>query len=150
MLEEKLKELGIEIPQVPQPLASYVPAVKSGNLIFTAGQVPMKNGQLVFKGKVGTDLSLSQATEAAKLCILNGLGAVKSEIGDLNKIKKIVKVVVFVNSAEGFRDQPKVANGASDLLVQLFGENGKHARSAIGVKELPIDAAVEIELIVEI
>lgn len=150
MLEEKLKELGIEIPQVPQPLASYVPAVKSGNLIFTAGQVPMKNGQLLFKGKVGTDLSLNQATEAAKLCILNGLGAVKSVIGDINKIKKIVKVVVFVNSAEGFRDQPKVANGASDLLVQLFGENGKHARSAVGVKELPIDAAVEIELIVEI
>ena len=122
MLEEKLKELGIEIPQVPQPLASYVPAVKSGNLIFTAGQVPMKNGQLVFKGKVGTDLSLSQATEAAKLCILNGLGAVKSEIGDLSEFE--IDVNQFTNLDELKEVLEKANFGKDHTLEEVQKELG--------------------------
>ncbi|MCB0746772.1 MAG: RidA family protein [Ignavibacteriae bacterium] len=150
MVEEKLKELGILIPEAPKPLASYIPAIKVGNLVFTAGQITLLNGELKFKGKVGKDLTLEEGKEAAKLCIINCLSVIKAEIGSLGKIKRIVKVTAFVNSADGFTDQPKVANGASDLLVALFGEQGKHVRSAVGVNGLPIDASVEIEMIVEV
>lgn len=159
MIEEKLKELGFEIPEAPKPLASYIPVKKVGNLVFTAGQIPMKDGELVFKGKIGKYLTdsklgkesgLENGIKAAELCTINCLSVIKSVIGDLDNIKQIVKVTVFVNSADGFTDQPKVANGASDLLVKVFGENGKHVRSAVGVNELPIDASVEIEMIVEI
>jgi enamine deaminase RidA (YjgF/YER057c/UK114 family) len=148
--EEKIKELGFELPQAPTPLASYVPTVRSGNLVFTAGQVPVKDGKLIYAGKVGKDISAEDAQKAAQICALNCISVVKAEIGSLENIKRIVKISVFVNSAEGFTEQPKVANGASDLLVEIFGEAGKHARSAVGVNELPIDAAVEIEMIAEI
>jgi enamine deaminase RidA (YjgF/YER057c/UK114 family) len=150
MIEEKLKQMNITIPVAPKPLASYIPATKIGNLVFTSGQVPIQSGNLVYKGKVGAELSLETGKEAAKLCAVNCLSAVKSVIGNLNYIKRIVKVTAFINSADGFTDQPKVANGASDFLVELFGENGQHVRSAVGVNELPIDAAVEVEMIVEI
>lgn len=149
-VNEKLKELGIEIPPAPKPLASYIPSVKVGSLVYTAGQVPVKNGELQFKGKVGKNISLEEAVKAAKLCAVNCLSAVKSAIGDLDKIDRIVKVTVFVASDDGFNDQPKVANGASDFLVEVFGENGMHVRSAVGVSELPLGAPVEIEMIVQV
>ncbi|MCZ7603675.1 MAG: RidA family protein [Melioribacteraceae bacterium] len=150
MLEEKLKDLGIEIPEAPMPLASYIPSTIVGNLVYTAGQVPLINGKLKNAGLVGRDISMADAQEAAKTCAINCLGAVKKAIGDLNKIKRIVKLTVFVASEDGFVDQPKVANGASDLLVEIFGENGKHVRSAVGVTALPLNAPVEIEMIVEL
>ena len=150
MIEEKLKKLNINIPVAPKPLASYIPVTRVGNLVFTAGQIPLENGTLKYKGKIGKEIDLETGKEAAKLCAINCLSVIKSEIDDLDKIKKIVKVTVFVNSADGFTDQPKVANGASDLLVELFEEKGKHVRSAVGVSELPIDASVEVEMIAEI
>lgn len=150
MLEEKLKELGIEIPEAPMPLASYIPSTVVGNLVYTAGQVPLINGKLKNAGLVGRDINLADAQEAAKTCAINCLGAVKKAIGDLNKIERIVKLTVFVASEDGFVDQPKVANGASDLLVEIFGDNGKHVRSAVGVTALPLNATVEIEMIAEL
>lgn len=150
MIEEKLNELGYEIPEAPKPLASYIPVTKVGNLVFTAGQIPMKSGELVYKGKIGKEISLENGIKAAEICTINCLSVIKSQIDNLDNIKKIVKVTVFVNSADGFTDQPKVANGASDLLVRVFGEKGKHVRSAVGVNELPIDSAVEVEMIVEV
>ncbi len=150
MIEEKLKQMGIVLPEAPKPLASYIPCVKSGNLVFTAGQITLENGKLKFKGRVGSEITLDEGKDAAKLCAINCLSVIKAEIGSLEKINRIIKVTVFVNSAEGFTDQPKVANGASDLLVEVFGEKGKHVRSAVGVNELPIDASVEIEMVVEV
>lgn len=150
MFEEKLKELGIEIPEAPMPLASYIPSTIVGNLVYTAGQVPLINGKLKNAGLVGRDISMTDAQEAAKTCAINCLSVVKKAIGDLNKIKRIVKLTVFVASEDGFVDQPKVANGASDLLVEIFGENGKHVRSAVGVTALPLNAPVEIEMIAEL
>jgi len=150
MIEEKLKELGIIISDAPKPLASYIPVTKVGNLIFTAGQIPIQDGNLKFKGKIGGKVTLQGGIKAAELCTVNCLSVIKSQIGNLDNIKKIIKVTVFVNSEEGFVDQPKVANGASDLLVKVFGETGKHVRSAVGVNELPIDSSVEIEMIVEV
>ncbi len=150
MFEEKLKELGITIPEAPAPLASYVPAVVTGNYVFTAGQLPMQEGKLVYTGKVKTDVNIDDAYKAARICAINCLSAVKSAIGNLDKIEKIVKLSVFVASSEGFTAQPKVANGASDLMVEIFGDAGKHARSAVGVSELPLNAPVEIEMIVKV
>ena len=150
MIEEKLKQMNIVLPEAAKPLASYIPVTKTGNLIFTAGQIPTKDGKLTFKGKIGKDISLEDGKDAAKLCAINCLSVLKSEIQSLDNIKRIVKVTVFINSSEGFTDQPKVANGASDFLVELFGEKGKHVRSAVGVNELPIDASVEVEMIAEI
>lgn len=150
MFENKLKELGIDLPQAPKPLAAYVPAVKVGDLVYTAGQIPLINGELVFKGKVGSDLSEEQGYEAAKICAINCLSAVKSVIDSLDEVEQIVKVTGFVNSAPGFTMQPKVINGASDFLGEVFGEKGNHARAAVGVNELPIDAAVEVEIIVKL
>ncbi len=150
MFTEKLREMNIEIPEAPKPLAAYIPATKVGDLVFTAGQLPVKDGKLQYSGKVGSEVSEDNAMNAAKLSAINCLGVIKAEIGNLDKIEKIVKVTVFVNSAEGFTSQPKVANGASEFLVEVFGEAGKHVRSAVGVNELPINAAVEIEMIVKI
>ncbi len=150
MIEEKLQQMKITIPDAPKPLASYIPVTQVGNLIFTAGQIPIKDGNLIFKGKIGKEISLENGKEAAKLCAINCLSVIKSAIGNLDNIKRIVKVTVFVNSADSFTDQPKVANGASDFLVELFGEKGKHVRSAVGVNELPIDSSVEVEMIVEV
>ena len=151
MIEEKIKEIiGYELPVAPKPLASYVPVMKSGNLIFTSGQLPMKDGKLLAVGKVGRDVSENEAIECAKLSAINCLSAVKSLSGNLDNIEQIVKLVVFVNSGQNFTGQPKIANGASDFLVQVFGEKGKHSRSAIGVSELPLNSPIEIEMIVRI
>lgn len=150
MIEQKLIELGITIPAAPKPLASYIPAIKSGNLIFTAGQLPIKDGKLQFSGKLGENCNDEDAIKAAELCAINCLSAIKTQLNSLNEIKRIVKITVFVASASGFISQPKIANGASDFVVKLFGENGKHARSAVGVAELPMNAPVEVEMIVEI
>ncbi|MBK6912989.1 MAG: RidA family protein [Ignavibacteriales bacterium] len=147
MIEDKLIELGLQLPIAPIPLASYVPAVVVDNLIFTSGQIPVLEGELKFKGKIGKDLTEEEGRSAAELCVLNCLSVIKNSAGSLDNIEKIIKVTVFINSADNFTGQPKVANGASDLLVKLFGEKGKHARSAVGVNELPINAAVEIEMI---
>lgn len=150
MVEEKIKQLGYTVPVPVKPLASYVPAIRTGELVFTAGQVPIKDGKLQFTGKVDGDLTVSEGKSAAQICALNCLSAIKNEIGDLDKIEQIIKVTVFVSSSEGFTEQPQVANGASDLLTEIFGENGKHARSAVGVSELPLNAPVEIEMIVKL
>jgi len=150
MFEAKLKEMNIELPEAPKPLAAYVPALKSGDFVYTSGQIPMVAGELKFKGKVGADLTEEQGYEAAKVCAINCLSAVKGVIGDLDKIAQIVKLTGFVNSAPGFSSQPKVINGASEFLGQVFGDAGKHARAAVGVNELPINAAVEVEIIVRL
>jgi len=150
MIEDKIKELGYDLPEAPKPLAAYIPALRTGNYVYTSGQVPFLKGELKFAGKVGGDLTLEEAQKAAELCALNALSAIKGVIGNLEKIERIIKVTVFVNSANGFTDQPKVANGASEFLGRIFGENGKHVRSAVGVSELPVNSAVEVEMIVEV
>ena len=150
MIEEKIKELGYDLPETVKPLAAYIPAIKAGEFVYTSGQVPIVSGELKYKGKVGSDLTLEDGQKAAVVCALNGLSAIKGVVGDLNKIKQIVKITVFVNSAIGFTDQPKVANGASEFLGSVFGNAGIHARSAVGVSELPINSAVEIEMIVKV
>ena len=150
MIEQKIKELGYNLPEAAKPLAAYIPAIKTGELVFTSGQVPIIDGELKYKGKVGTDLTLEDGQKAAIICALNGLSAIKGVVKDLNKIEQIVKVTVFVNSAKGFTDQPKVANGASEFLGEVFGDAGIHTRSAVGVSELPINSAVEIEIIVKV
>lgn len=149
MVEQKLKELGLEVPEVAKPVAAYVPAVKVGGYVYTAGQIPFVNGELKYRGKLGKDFTVEEGYEAAKFCALNCLAAIKSVV-DLDDIEQVVKVVGFVNSAEGFNEQPKVINGVSELLGEVFGEKGKHARSAVGVNELPLNAAVEVEMIVKV
>jgi enamine deaminase RidA (YjgF/YER057c/UK114 family) len=154
MIEEKILSLGIEIPDPPRSAGSYVQVVTTGNLVFVSGQIPVESGsipmQVKFKGKVGKDLSLEQGKEAAKLCIINALAQLKSSLGSLDKIRKFVKVSGFVNCDSSFSSHPQVINGASDFIVQIFGEEGRHARLAVGVNSLPMDSAVEIELVVEI
>lgn len=149
-LEKRLKELGLSIPEAPKPVAAYVPGVKIGDFIYTSGQIPLVNGEVKYKGKVGLDVSADQAYEAAKICALNCLGVVKSLIGDLDQIEQIVKVVGFVNSAPDFTAQPQVVNGASELLGKLFGDKGAHARSAVGVNSLPLDSTCEVEIVVKL
>ena len=148
--EAKLKELGIELPQAPKPVATYIPAVRVGDLLFLSGVLPMQNGELAFTGKLGRELNVPQGMEAAKVALLNALAIAKQELGSLDRIARVVKVVGHVASAEGFTDQPQVLNGASDLLVSIFGETGRHARVAVGAAELPRRAAVEIELILAV
>lgn len=145
----RLHDLGYEMPGVPVPTGSYVPATKTGNIIFTAGQLPLRDGVLTCEGKVGGTVSLEEAQEAAKTCTLNALAAVSDAAGGLDNIVRILKVVGYVASAPGFTSQPQVLNAASALLGDVFGEQGLHARSAIGVSELPLGAPVEIELIAE-
>ena len=147
MIEDKIKELGFELPEPAKPMAAYLPSVQTGNLIFTAGQIPIVKGELKYKGKVGFILTLEEAQKAAQICVLNCLGVIKNIIGSLENIEQIVKLTVFVNSADNFTLQHLVANGASELLGEIFGDTGKHARSAVGVNELPGDSAVEIEMI---
>ncbi len=149
-VEEKLAELGLSIPEVAAPVAAYVPAVRTGSLILTSGQLPMREGQLLQLGKVGGEVSEEEAVECARQCALNALAAIKAEIGSLDAIKRIVKVVAFIASTPDFTGQPKIANGASELLGEVFGDAGRHARSAVGVPVLPLDAPVEIELMVEV
>jgi enamine deaminase RidA (YjgF/YER057c/UK114 family) len=149
-VRDRLKELGYELPSVPNPAGSYVPATSTGSLLFTAGQLPFKQGQLRHTGKVGRDVSVEEAKEAALLCTLNALAAVEAEAGSLEGVRRVLKVTGYVASASGFTRQPEVINGASDFLGEVFGERGAHARSAVGVAELPLDAPVEVELIVEL
>lgn len=146
---ERLAELGIELPAVVAPLAAYVPATRTGNLVYTAGQLPIRDGELVATGKVGAEVSPEDAAAAARLCGLNALAAVHALVG-IDSVVKVVKVVGFVASAPGFSGQPGVVNGASELFGDVFGEAGAHARSAVGVSELPRNAAVEVEIIVEV
>lgn len=148
--EAKLKELGITVPEAPKPVAAYVPFVKSGDLVFTSGQIAIEAGQLKFKGKIGKDLTPEEGYQAARLCAINTLAVLKAAVGSLDKVQQIVKVVVFVNSAAGFSAQPAVANGASELYQEVFGEAGRHARSAVGASELPLDTAVEVEIVARI
>ncbi|MEI7473884.1 MAG: RidA family protein [bacterium] len=147
---ERLKELGIELPPAPQPVATYIPAVRTGNLVFTSGVLPMKEGKLAYTGKIGGfENNIEHGYEGAKLCVINALSVINDIVG-LDNVVRIVKVVGFVNSDSLFTDQPKVINGASDLLGDVFGDKGKHARSAVGVNTLPLNSSVEVELIVEV
>ncbi|MEV4217034.1 RidA family protein [Nonomuraea sp. NPDC049725] len=148
--EQKIEELGLTLPEVVAPLAAYVPTVRTGQLVYTSGQVPMVEGKLPQTGKLGVDLGVDEGREQARICALNAVAALKAEVGELSRVKRIVKAVVFVASAPDFTQQPQVANGASELLAEIFGEAGKHARSAVGVAALPLDAPVEVELIAEV
>lgn len=150
MIEERIKELGFTLPEPPKPLAAYVPAITAGDLIFTAGQLPIAGGELKYTGKLGKEISEEVGKKAAEICALNCLSAIKGSAGELNRIEQVIKLTVFVNSAEGFTNQPVVANGASELMEKIFGDKGKHARSAVGVNELPKNAPVEIEMIVKL
>lgn len=149
-MEIKLEKMGIVLPEITKPLAAYIPAKQTGNLVFTAGQLPMVQGELISKGLLGQDVEIEEANKAARVCTLNALAAIKGVIGDLDRIKQIVRVVGYVASVPTFTQQPAVVNGASELLLEIFGENGKHARSAVGMAVLPLNASVEIELIVEV
>ena len=148
--EERLAELGLGLPPVAAPVAAYVPAVRTGSYVFTSGQLPLRDGALIRTGKVGAEVSPDQAYECARQCALNALAAVRSQVGDLSAITRVVKVVGFVSSVPDFTGQPQVVNGASELLGQIFGDAGQHARSAVGVPVLPMDAPVEVELVVEV
>ena len=148
--EERLAEIGLSVPEVAKPVAVYVPAVRSGNYVFTSGQLPMKSGELMVTGKVGGEVTQEEAVACAQQCALNAIAAVKAEIGDLSLVKRIVKVVAFVASTPDFTGQPLVANGASELFGAAFGDAGVHARSAVGVPVLPLDAPVEVEIMVEV
>ena len=148
--EERLADLGLAIPEVVAPVAAYVPAVRTGGYVYTSGQLPLRDGELMRVGKVGSEVSPEEAHECARQCALNALAAVRSEVGELSAVTRVVKVVGFVASAPGFTAQPQVVNGASELLGQVFGDSGQHARSAVGVAVLPLDAPVEVELVVEV
>jgi enamine deaminase RidA (YjgF/YER057c/UK114 family) len=149
-VESRINELNISLPEAPKPVAAYIPAKQTGKLVFTAGQLPMVNGELISKGLLGQDVEIDEANRAARVCTLNALAAIKGVIGDLDRIKQIVRVVGYVASVPTFTQQPAVVNGASELLLEIFGENGKHARSAVGIAVLPLNASVEIELTVEV
>jgi len=149
--ESKLKELGLILPQAPKPVASYIPTLIILDLLFTSGTLPMKDGKVMYCGKKGEgNNTIETGQEACRLAVLNSLSALKETLGSLSKIKRVIKVTGFVNSSSGFTEQPKVVNGASDLLVAIFGEDGKHVRSAVGVAELPLNALVELEFIYQI
>ena len=148
--EEKLAELGITLPEPAAPVAAYVPAVRTGNLVYISGQGPITPSGFTSVGKVGADVTQEQAIEAARVTCINGLAALKAEIGELSKVTRVVKLLVMVNSAPGFDQQPAVGNGASELLQEVFGEAGRHARSAVGMAELPFGMPVEIEFIFEV
>lgn len=148
--EARLAELGITIPEVVPPVAAYQPTARTGQLVFTSGQLPARDGEMIAVGKVGGDVSQEQGYECARQCALNALAAIRAEVGSLDDVVRVVKAVVFVASTPDFTAQPKVANGASELLGEVFGEAGKHARSAVGVPVLPLDVPVEVELVVEV
>ena len=149
MIDERLRELSIEIPIPPSPAGSYIPVVTTGNLAFVSGQIPIKDGNVLFEGKVPEKQSLESAKEAAKICIINGLSQLKTNLGSLDKITKVIRISGFVNSSPEFYEQPKVINAASDLLVEIFGDMAKHSRIAVGVASLPLNSTVEIDMIVE-
>jgi len=149
-IERRLQELGIEVPEPTPPRFSYIPVNQTGNLVFTSGQLCLKDGKLLYTGKLGQEVTIEQGQEAARQCIINCLAVLRAHLGSLDRIKKVVKLLGFVNSSPGFTSQPLVINGASDFLIEIFGEKGKHARSAVGVNELPSSTPVEIEIIVEV
>lgn len=148
--EKKLQSLGLTLPAPPKPVATYVPAVRSGNLLFLSGMIPMVEGKMAMAGKLGKELTAEQGQQAARITLLNALAVIKAELGSLDQVQRIVRIGVHVASAEGFTQQPAVANGASDLLVQIFGDAGRHARLALGAAELPLGAPVELEMIIEV
>jgi enamine deaminase RidA (YjgF/YER057c/UK114 family) len=149
--EQRLEELGIQLPDPVRPMAAYVPTVRTGNLVYVSGQVPMVDGKPVHVGRLGADgLTVEQGVEAAQRCAINVLAALKTELGELSRVRRIVKLTGFVASAPDFNDQPKVVNGASELFVKVFGDAGKHARSAVGMAALPLGVPVEVEAIVEV
>lgn len=148
--EDRLAELGLTLPDVPTPAAAYVPTVRTGPYVYVSGQVPVVQGKLPATGKVGAEVDPERAKELAQTCALNALAAIKGEVGDLAAVKRVVKVLGFVASAPDFTGQPQVINGASELLIHVFGDAGKHARSAVGMAALPLDAPVEVEMIVEV
>jgi len=149
-VEDRLTALDLVVPTVPAPVAAYVPAVRTGSYVFTSGQLPLRDGQLLLTGKVGGEVSAEEANDCARQCALNAIAAVKSQVDDLDQVVRVVKATVFVASTPDFTGQPAVANGASELFAAAFGDAGQHARSAVGVPVLPLDAPVEVELIVEI
>lgn len=149
-LEQRLQELGLELPPAPAPVAAYIPGVQAGQLIFTSGQLSMVQGELRYQGRLGQDLTVEEGYEAARICALNALAVVKDLAGDLDAVERIVKVVGYVNSTDDFTQQPQVINGASELLAELFGPAGRHARAAVGVNTLPLGASVELEMIVQV
>ena len=148
--DARVQSLGLELPPPPKPVASYIPAVRSGDLLFLSGVLPFENGKLTCTGKVGRELTTEQGSAASRTAVLNALAVVRQELGSLDRVRKVVRMVGHVASAEGFVQQPAVINGASDLLVQLFDDAGRHARIAVGVAELPLNAPVELELILEV
>ncbi len=148
--EHALTQLGITLPVPPKPLATYIPAVQAGDLLFLSGMIPLRDGRLLMVGKLGKDLTVEQGYEAAKVALLNALSVIKQELGTLDRVKQVVRMVGHVASAEGFVQHPAVLNGASDLLVRIFGEAGRHARVALGAAELPLNAPIEIEMIVQV
>jgi enamine deaminase RidA (YjgF/YER057c/UK114 family) len=150
LYEDRLEALGLTLPPVPKPLSAYIPAVRTGNLLFLSGIIPSVNGTLLYPGKVGRELTLDEGKEAARITLLNALAVIQGECGSLNSVRRIIRLSVHVASAEGFTDQSKVADGASNLLVDIFGENGRHARLALGAVELPFGAPIELEMIVEL
>lgn len=150
MIEERLAELGIILPPAPQPVASYIPVKVVGDLAWVAGQIPMQDGAVTVAGKVGGEVTIDDANAGARRCALQALAALQAALGTLDRVKGIAKLDVFVASATGFTDHPTVANGASDLLVEVFGDEGRHARAAVGVPELPLGAAVEVALLVQV
>ena len=150
-IDKRLAELGITLPVPAKPVANYVGWVRTGNLVFTAGQVPLKDGKIEYQGKLGKDYTVEQGAQAARICAINVVAQLKDAVGgDLDRIKRIVKVVGFVNGVPDFADHPKVVNGASDLLVEIFGDKGRHARSAVGSGSLPVNVAVEVEAVAEV
>ena len=149
-IDEILAGLGITLPIPAKPVGSYIPVVITGKLAFVSGQIPYEDGRVNLKGKVGNDLSIEAGQQAARLCVINGLSQLKSVIGNLDLVKQVIKVTGFVNSDPEFTDHPKVVNGASDLLVEVFGEKGRHARAAVGVSSLPLGSCVEVEILVEL
>ena len=150
VVEERLKELGIELPDVPSSLANYVGAARTGNLIYLSGRLPMREGQVAYKGKLGRDVSAEDGSQAARLAALNVVATLRAEVGDLDRVKRVVKLSGMVASDPEFTEQASVLNGASDVLVEIFGEKGRHARAAFGVAALPMNACVEIDMIVEV
>lgn len=147
--EDRLKELGIILPEAPIPIGFYVPAVRAGDLLFLSGMLPIREGKLLYKGKVGKDITVEEAQEAARVTLINALSVIRAELGDLGKVKRVVRLSGYVASATGFNQQPAVLNAASEILAKVFGDEGLHSRIAIGVSELPMDSPIEIELIVQ-
>ncbi len=148
--EDKLKEIGIILPEAPRPIGFYVPAVRAGDLLFLSGMLPIREGKLLYKGKVGKDITVEEAQEAARVTLINALSVIRAELGDLEKVKRVVRLSGYVASAAGFNQQPAVLNAASEILAKVFGDKGMHSRIAIGVSELPMDSPVEVDLIVHI